>query len=318
MASHRRPWKGKTVPRWVLWPPALILAVLLFVGGPGYRSPRSLQAFWDLGHIGAFSLWTYLLVTWKQVEETSPARQWATGLAFCIVAGAGSEWLQSLTGGDASLDDFLRDVVGGLLALSWIVPSVKTISRGVRRTARVLSALFLLVACLPLAAALGDEAIARARFPVLSDFETPFELSRWEGDARFSVDSATARHGKASLRVDMDTSLYSGVFLSYFPGNWKGYRFLVLDVLNPSPEVLEITIRIHDRRHEEGEQRYQDRSNTSHRLPAGWNEIRIGLGDVSRAPEGRTMDLGEIRGVGLFAVKLPRPRTIYLDHVRLE
>ena len=73
MASHRRPWKGKTVSPWVLWPPALILAVLLFVGGPGYRSQRSLQAFWDLGHIGAFSLWTYLLVTWKQVEETSPA-----------------------------------------------------------------------------------------------------------------------------------------------------------------------------------------------------------------------------------------------------
>jgi len=309
---------GNIVPKWILWPPAVILVVLLFVGGPGYRSPRSLQAFWDLGHIGAFSLWTFLLVTWKRVEETSPAHQWATGLAFCIVAGAGSEFIQSLTGGDASLDDFLRDIVGGLLTLSWFAPSVKALPREVRRTARSMSALFLFVACLPLATALGDEALARARFPVLSDFETPFERSRWEGDARYAPDSSIARSGKASLKVDMDTSLYSGVALVYFPKNWKGHRFLVLDVYNPSPDVLEITCRIHDRRHEEGEQRYQDRFNRIFRLPLGWNEIRIDLGDVAKAPAGRTMDLGEIRVVGLFAMKLPQPRTMYLDNVRLE
>ena len=318
MEDGRRPWLGDIVPRWILWPPAAILVVLLFVGGPGYRSPRSLQAFWDLGHIAAFSLWTYLLVTWKRVEETSPARQWAAGLAFCIVAGAGSEWIQSMTGGDASLDDFLRDVVGGLLALSWFVPSLKALPREARRTARAMSALFLLFACLPLATALGDEALARTRFPVLSDFETPFERSRWEGSALFTVDSSMALSGKASLRVDMDTSLYSGVALVYFPKNWKGYRFLVLDVYNPSPDVLEITCRIHDRRHEEGEQRYQDRFNRFFRLPPGWNEIRIDLDDVAKSTAGRTMDLGEIRGVGLFAMKLSSPRTMYLDHVRLE
>jgi hypothetical protein len=148
-------------------------------------------------------------------------------------AGAGSEWLQSLTGGDASLEDILRDIAGGLLTLSWFIPSVKILPRGARHTARVLSASFLLVACLPLTAALSDEAIARSRFPVLSDFETPFERSRWEGSARFSVDSSVARHEEASLRVDMYPSLYSGVALVYFPRNWKGYRFLVFDVLNP-------------------------------------------------------------------------------------
>lgn len=318
MANHRRPWTGRVDTRWILWLPAVVLAVLLFIGGPGYRSPRSLQALWNLGHIAAFSLWTYLLVTGKRVGDYSPARQWAVGLAFCIIAGAGSEWLQSLTGRDASLEDIMRDIAGGLLTLSWIVPSAKSISRGLRRTVRGLSAFFLLVACLPLATTLGDEAIARARFPVLSDFETPFETGRWEGGARFSVDSSVARHGEASLRVDMDDSLYSGVSLVHFPRNWKGYRFLVLEVLNPSPDNLEITIRIHDRRHEEGERRYQDRFNIFHRLPAGWNEIRIDLGDASRAPAGRTMDLGEIRAVGLFATKLPRPRTMYLDFIRLE
>lgn len=318
MENARRSWVGEIVPRWVLWPPAAILAVLLFAGGPGYHSPRSLHAFWDLGHLGAFFLWTYLLLTGKRFGGASHVRHWTAGLAFCITAGAGSEWIQSLTGRDASLDDILRDIVGGLLALSWIVPSVKNLPPGARRTARGLSASFLLIAFLPLATALGDEMAARSGFPVLSDFETPLERSRWEGGARFEVDSTVARHGKASLRVEMDTSLYSGVSLAYFPGDWRGYRYLAIEVLNPSPDLLEITCRIHDRRHEEGDRRYQDRFNRFYRLPPGWNELRIDLGDVARTPAGRTMDLGEIRSVGLFAMKLPKPRTMYLDSVRLE
>jgi len=62
--------------RRALWPPAILLAVLLFVDGPGYRAPRSLCAAWDLGHVVAFFLWSYLLATWNPVGETSPARQW--------------------------------------------------------------------------------------------------------------------------------------------------------------------------------------------------------------------------------------------------
>jgi hypothetical protein len=183
---------------------------------------------------------------------------------------------------------------------------------------RSLSAAFLLASCLPLAVALCDEGIARAQFPLLSDFETPFEEDRWRRNTNSSVDRSVARHGKASMRVEMDTSTYSGVSFVYFPRNWTGYRFLHLDVLNPSSEEIKITCRIHDRRHEEGEQRFEDRFNKLFRLRQGWNDLRIDLAEVARAPVGRTMDLGEIRLMGLFASKLPMPRTIFVDHVRLE
>jgi len=304
--------------RRTIWLPAGILAVLLFVGGPGYHSPRSQDAAWDLGHIVAFSLWSYLLITWKPVKEAPPARRWGIIALFCIVGGGATEGIQFLLGGDASLEDLLRDVLGGVITLTWFTPSSRTVPRGVRRMVRSLSASFLLVACLPLAVALCDEGIARAQFPLLSDFETPFEEDRWHRNANSSVDPSVARHGKASLRVEMDTSLYSGVSLVYFPRDWTGYRFLLLDVLNPSSEEINITCRIHDWRHEEGEQRYEDRFNKYIRLRQGWNDLRIDLGEVARAPVGRTMDLGEIRVVGLFASKLPAPRTIFVDHVRLE
>jgi hypothetical protein len=165
---------------------------------------------------------------------------------------------------------------------------------------------------------LSDETIARYQFPTLSDFETPLETTRWDGDARFSASRSFARHGKASLRVEMGTAQYSGVSLVYFPVDWRGYRFLNMDVLNPSTEEIVVTFRIHDRLHEAGEQRYEDRFNRTFRLPPGWSNIRVDLGELARAPAGREMDLGRIRAVGLFATKLQRSRTIYLDSVRLE
>lgn len=286
--------------------------------GPEYQSPRSLCAAWDLGHIVAFSLWSYLLLTWRALRETSPARQWGITLAFCLVAGAATEGIQSLLGGDASIGDLLRDMVGGVIALSWFSPSAKVLPERLRRAARSVAVTLLLIACLPLATALSDEEIARHQFPVLSDFETPFEANRWDGGARFSVDRSVARHGKASLRVDMDTSLYSGVALVYFPRDWRGYHFLDLEALNPSPEEIDIICRIHDLRHEEGEQRYEDRFNKVFRLRSGWNHLRVDLEEVARAPAGRTLDLGTIRAVGIFATRLPTPRILFLDHIRLE
>lgn len=304
--------------RWTLWLPAIILTALIFVGGPGYRSPRSLCAAWDLGHFVVFSLWSYLLVMWNPMRETPPVRQWAIVLAFCLVAGTATEGIQSLLGGDASIGDLLRDMLGGVIVLSWFAPSSKVLPERMRRAARTFAATLLLIACLPLVAALSDEGIARFQFPVLSDFETPFEAGRWDGEARFSLDRSVARHGNASLRVDMDTSLYSGVALVFFPRDWRGYRFLSLEVLNPSPEGIDITCRIHDRRHEEGEQRYEDRYNKVFHLRSGWNEIRVDLGEVARAPVGRTLDLGTICAVGFFATRLHTPRTIFLAHMRLE
>ncbi len=304
--------------RWALLLAAIVLLVLLFVSGPSYRAPRSLIAAWDLGHVAAFTLWSYLLVLWTPLDRAAPARQWGAVLAFCLVAGAATEGLQFLAGGDASTGDLLRDMAGGVIAGAWLSPSSKALPERLRAAARTFAAVVLLVACLPLASALGDEAIARIQFPVLSDFETPFEQSRWDGNARLSMDRSVARHGNASLRVDMDTSEYSGAFLVYFPRNWKGFRWLKVEVFNPSPGELELVCRIHDQAHERGDQSYEDRYNKRFRLGSGWSEIRVDLGEVAAAPAGRTMDLGAMRAVGFFAVRLPAPRTVFLDYVRLE
>ena len=304
--------------RWILWSLAGGLAVLFFVGGPGFHSPRSLSSVWDLGHIAAFSLWSFLLLQWKTVEKSSQSLQWRILLAFGLFFGGITEGIQSLIGGDASCGDLLRDMLGVLITLSWFTPASERLSSGARRTVKSVSVSLVLIACIPLMVSVSDELLARARFPVLSDFETPFEKDRWEGEARFSIDRAVAHQGKASLRVEMDTAQYSGVALVYFPRDWKGYRYLFMEILNPLPGRIDVTCRIHDGEHEKGEQRYDDRYNQVFHLLPGWNSLRIDLGDVLRAPVGRRMDLRNIRAVGVFSSRLPAPRTVFIDSVRLE
>lgn len=304
--------------RWVAWPLAVALAVLLFVGGPGATAPRSLGCAWDLGHVLAFGVWSGLLLSTALLARATFLHQCAAILAFCLIAGAATEGVQSLTGGDAAIGDVLRDVLGGVLALVWAAPAWASRPRSMRGAARGTSVVLLLVALWPLAAATSDEWLARTAFPVLADFETPFELGRWEGDAQIAIDRSQAAHGRAALRVELGTSTYSGLALIHFPRNWTGYRYLCLEVLNPSTEELDLLRRLHDGEHDRRGPTFTDRYNTMFRLRPGWNALRIDLADVARAPAGRMMDMQDIRALILFSMELPAARTIFIDYVRLE
>jgi len=150
-----------------------------------------------------------------------------------------------------------------------------------------------------------------------ADFESRSEIDRWTGDADFSIDHETYYHGKASLKVELNTSLYSGVGLKYFPENWQHYNELQLSIFNPDSEPLQLTCRIHDRQHTRGLQLYADRFNRKFSISSGWNLIRIELQDIENAPHKRKMALNEIQGLGIFATSLSKQKTVYVDYVRL-
>jgi hypothetical protein len=213
--------------------------------------------------------------------------------------------------------DVVRDVIGCLIALAFYAPNRKTIPKTCLTIFQAISVILVSMAFLPLIAAIIDETAARIQFPVLADFETRFETDRWAGDADFSIDHETYYHGKASLKVILNTSLYSGVGLKYFPENWMNYKELQLSIYNPDKKTIQLTCRIHDRLHTRGLQLYEDRYNKSFSISRGWNLIRIQLKEIENAPHKRKMALNKIQGLGIFAVSLPKPRTVYIDYVRL-
>ncbi|OZB20634.1 MAG: hypothetical protein B7X58_00645, partial [Marinobacter sp. 34-60-7] len=133
---------------------------------------------------------------------------------------------------------------------------------------------------------------------------------------------ATTLPGEAdqpsAVALNLDTGAYSGASLNNFPGDWRGFDRLILELHNPSDAPLDMTLRIHDLTHDRGKQIYADRFNTRLALNPGNNRFEIDLERIANAPAQRPMDMSEVRRIGLFASRLPAPRTIYLTDLRLE
>ena len=62
---------------------------------------------------------------------------------------------------------------------------------------------------------------------------------------------------------------------------------------------------------------YEDRFNRTLVVCGGWNDIEISLADVMNAPQDRKMDMHRVQNIGIFSVRLPQERVIYLDYLRL-
>jgi hypothetical protein len=310
-------FKNKLRP-WIYGVLLAIGSVLLFVGGPDYYSSRSLKHFWDTGHIVYFALLAGLLARWRFIARMSLAGQWTLILIITLLLGASIELMQNGTSHTPEIGDVLRDFIGSLIALVFGSLGPRLQPAGLRHSARVSVLVLLLVQLWPLSRSLIDEAIARHQFPVLSDFETPFEIDRWEGNARLSVETIPNISKGRILKLSLTTDKYSGVSLKYFDGEWASFNTLDISLYNPDADPLKVTCRIHDFQHADGNEEYEDRFNRSFLLMRGWNHIKIDLNQVKESPANRRMDMNRILGFGLFATSLPAPRIIYLDNVRLS
>lgn len=299
----------------LLLPPALIGAVLLFVGGPGPDSLRSVRFGWVSGHLVCFALWGYLYLSWR---GNLPIRRLLVEVVLLsFLVGGTTEVLQSLVGREPSWRDVFNDVLGGLLAVLFFAPGRHQLVAPLRYASQFVLLLVVAWSLIPFSRALADDIISRHQFPLLSGFETPFEQTRWGGKSRRNIDQQVVYRGQKSLRVELVSGWYPGVFLNFFPADWRGYAALQMYVHHPLVEPLELHLRIHDQHHRDFDNLHRDRFNSTLLLEPGWNRIRVLLADVASAPRGRELDLRRVAGVGLFAVSLENPHIITIDDVRL-
>jgi hypothetical protein len=217
-----------------------------------------------------------------------------------------------------SIGDLFRNIIGAMVCICFLLPSRKTISKRTLLILQSCTVILVVSQIYPVIIAFTDEYIARRQFPELSGFETPFEIQRWSGGADFTIDEKIKHTGKASMKVILSTDKYSGAGLQYFPRDWEGFRYFQFAVFNPSSEGISITCRIHDKKHTEQDQRYEDRFNQTFSIPQGWNTITVSLKDIRHAPKNRQMNMNEILNVSFFATSLPYQRIIYIDDVKLD
>ena len=294
----------------------LFLFLLFFIGGPDYHAPRSYKAFWNLGHILFFFLLPLTFAFSKRLNTNYPL-QGLLAMLMPLVLGIFIEMLQYGIHRIPDINDLYRNFIGGLGGLLFLLPLRKNLPKKIRRIGQTVVFLVIGLQITPTILFLADEAIARSQFPLLSGFETHFEHTRWTGDSDHRITKKQIKTGKAALRVQLTTNQYSGVGLKYFPGNWEGYGYFTFSVCNPDVADIALTLRIHDLKHTKGIQRYEDRYNRTFNVPTGWHTFSVHLDEVRQAPKERQMDMQQIQHIGFFSVRLPLPRIIYLDDIKL-
>ena len=296
----------------------IVGSFLLFAGGPDYYSPRSFKTVWDLGHILFFAILSYvILLSWSQHKGMTFSRQAIAVMFIALILGTLIEIAQAGSRRSPDIWDVVRNLIGCMVTLSFFTPSKNSLPKSFLKALQAITFLLVISALFPAVKSITDEIVALRQFPVLSDFETPFEIDRWSGDSKFAVDPTFSYHGRSSLRVALNTSLYSGVSLRFFPGNWLKYKYLQFSIYNPEDQPIKVTCRINDTRHRLGKQTYDDRYNQMFPLTNGWNIISVPLERVAGSPKSRKMDLAKVQELGVFTTGLRRPKVLYIDYVLL-
>jgi len=300
-------------------PQRLLLACLLLllpffvIGGPSPIDSPLYSQIWNLGHLVFFALFTLYL--WHVIPVLRRRQDWLALLVlslFAFVFGLFIEAVQSQFSRDPDWHDVRRNLIGVWLA--WFL-----LLRPPHRFHRMgmVGAIALLIFELGLITRVGIEAWrVDHSLPVIADLEHPNEADYWGANTERSTEHSS--HGEYSAKVSLDTTQYSGSGPNRFPQDWRGYESLFFDIFNPDSTVLKMTLTIGDRTHYENGYRFEDRFNGRLLAEPGWNGYRVPLADIENAPADRPMDMKQVVTLGIFATRLPAPRVIYIDHLRLE
>jgi len=294
----------------------VVLATLLFVGGPDYSSNRIFANSWDLGHVLLFFVLVTLLLRSPFLLDKSLAIRILVTLVIIMPFAVGIELVQLQTHRTSELSDIRRDLVGAFLGYLYVFR--QSWFYNAMRLPMVAVALALCAFELtPLTRSLIDEVNIHRDKAALSNLEFAFEDQRWIGNSSRFVSEEFVREGESSLRVDLNTDEYSGVFLRYMNRDWREREKLHFSIYYPDNDNLLLHIRISDYLHV-GNNSYHDRYNKEIVLRNGWNNVEIPIEDIKNAPRDRFIDIGNIESVGMFVVKQPETKTIYIDNVYLS
>lgn len=308
--------KSRNILFFFMFSTALVALLLPAPDLPSINN-RLLYQIWECGHLVVFFLGSYLFyILFPCFSHLAGARQVVLLLCVAVSCAFFIEGLQSFFSGKSiEFSDIVGDIAGASLFLSF-----RPLYFGKRiHYLHGLTVLLIGVVLWPVCCSFMDEVLVRRQFPVLADFETPFEASRFEGTtALAAISTEQAFQGRHSLKFSLSSGPWSGMTLIHFPSDWRNYAQLHFAVFNPNPRPVDFSVRIQDDIHDQGDKPYSDLYSRTLSLPPGvWTQVEISLDTVEHAPLGRRMDLAHISGLGFF-VEEKKPLALYLDSIRLE
>ena len=298
------------------------------MGGPNTHDLRVYFEFWQLGHFALFALIILFLTQLKIVKKAHWTIQFIGTGFVCVLLGLVTELLQKHFGRSFSLTDLSNDIIGGyagfftaqIIRLSSREDSITFQLKMILRITyfSVILGLTLFTSRFFIKAAINEVNI-RADFPILSDFETPFERKRWQTRrGKTEIASQYARSGNNGMKITYFPARYPSLNLRDFKGNWLGFSQLKLSIFNAQEYDVELILNIYDHQHHHTGYRYNDRFHESITLSPGWNDLSYSLDEIKQSPKNREMEMDEIYSFSMFMIGPKQPTTIYVDDVYLS
>lgn len=308
------------------WSAPLFGAALLAVTGLQLPDQTLLwRELQNTGHIlvfGALALLTLCsLRSTASAGRQHPLRIYLVAGSITLLSGIAVEAVQAVTGGDADVYDIVRDAIGILIVLLASAGFDAAIVRPPRFVLLGIATALAIAGSWPITS-LAMAYYQRAQaFPVIfapaADWQSHFiHLKQARLDRTHDASTcAAASMTTAQATLRLEPVRYAGISIIEPEPDWHDRDFLLLDVYSTKPAPVELTLRIHDARHN---QDYSDRYNRVLKLAPGANRFRIPLADVRNAPAGRRMDMTRIAGVMLFIFDATAPVTLCAGPLWLE
>lgn len=274
-----------------------LLTAVVFLETP--RGQEFFHVLQKLGHSVTFGIVALLVLSFLRSRRRSLLADCGIAMGVTVALGALTEVAQIYSHRDPSIVDVLRDSLGAaaaLAAVSW------TTSRSI--PAALVCSVSVLLVMTPMAVCLAAYANRDLRYPVIWQFSSPLDMyftgEGGEGLARIKEPARWQRGPEEewALYIPLRSAGTPGAGLTEVYPDWTGRSRLLVDVTNPMPSPVQLTLRIEDREHN---QEYTDRFNADYVIAAGTRQrISIALRQIESSPRGRRMDMRHVAKLVLF------------------
>lgn len=298
----------------------LLLSGLLFLNTKFLPVSFLSRKILNSGHLLLFAALGFIILQLVNFQSgLRPPRNYR----LSILLGSGfallSEWLQQFVGREFEFNDILLNLAGILLihGACYLFYCKATPVSGILKILFLTATLSLLGGIIwDIAVTIQRHYFLERQLPVITSFENDWELFRWElndstqaGIVRDPVNPAGRR-----LEIACRTGWYPGVVLEYPPQDWRCYQALKFTVSQPDSLPLELFVRIDDR--SDGTPG-RNRIYFQFEIQAGRQEICVPFPEIQAQAKDSVFDFAKVRRLVFFLDRPDRPRTFWLDDLRL-
>ena len=262
----------------------------------------------------------FLFIT-LAIYKALPVSKYRIVMTFTIatVISFTTEVFQFFGARDADILDILLNFSGIAMATSWFLS--KRTKKKTNKYFFTISLLFLIgittsAFTYKCSSALYKQYQLRKMLPFISDFETEWELVRWESDrnAEMSLSNKQVTRGKFSLQVNFQQSSFPRICSHSIPKDWSKYNRFLFDIINPQDEIIPLKLKFVDN--------YTNNDKCFGRilikLMPGINSIDLSLNEIRNSIIERNLNIQNIRGVTFYLSDPPKKYTLFFDNIRFE